>query len=51
MDKYELFTWEMDTKQPLQYLFQNKYLILQIDEMKFKEVRWVSQGCMMQKLI
>lgn len=51
MDKYELFTWEMDTKQALQYLFQNKCLILQIGEMKFKEIRWVAQGCMMQKLI
>lgn len=41
-----LFTWEMDTKQALHCLFQNKYLVLHIGEMKFT---WVSQGCVMQK--
>lgn len=43
-----LSPWEMDAKKALQYLFQNKYLVLHIGEMKFK---WVSQGCVKQKLI
>lgn len=51
MEKKEPFTWEMDPKQALQYLFGNKCFILQIGEMKSREVRWVSQGFMMQKLI